>query len=241
VLSIVIESGVQQDATPAGAPARSEKTSNAQQARESEIMDRAVRERNNAAPEMSGLANAPYFVTPDASVENDAAVHKEVTVAAQRIEESLQTTPSPVAAVSAVEIAPPPSASATAPASEPPVARTEETAVSTTAEPNSAAGRDASASAEFDQIAVTSSKTRREPERTVGPRGTILARTSSQLEAGSSADTKYADPRDWLEAIRELREQGRAREADEEWERFRTTHRDFVVEESDPARPEHEN
>ncbi|HKU13098.1 MAG TPA: hypothetical protein VJQ52_01810 [Steroidobacteraceae bacterium] len=97
-------------------------------------------------------------------------------------------------------------------------------------------------SSQVDEIAVTSSHTRRAAGRTAGPRGTVPA-SAFRGEARQSAEAQQSvappersDPEKWLEEIRGLRRAGKAVEADREWQSFRETFPDYTVADDDIAR-----
>ena len=76
-----------------------------------------------------------------------------------------------------------------------------------------------------------------------GPRNTVprsRAVSADEYEAPAAESTSaqprvYTDPERWLEDIRELRRNGKDREADQEWERFRTAFPHHPVADSDIA------
>jgi negative regulator of sigma E activity len=76
-----------------------------------------------------------------------------------------------------------------------------------------------------------------------GPRNTVprnRALSADEYEApaaesGSAQPRVYTDPERWLEDIRELRRNGKDREADQEWERFRAAFPNHPVADSDMA------
>jgi hypothetical protein len=108
---------------------------------------------------------------------------------------------------------------------------------------------------ELSEVTVTSQRRARAETGGVGPRNTIPRRESDAVDERfvgaaapapaaanqptASGTTAHDDPARWLDTIRQLRKDGKVREADEEWERFRAAFPDYAVEESDSARPKH--
>jgi hypothetical protein len=117
-------------------------------------------------------------------------------------------------------------AKAQAPASDRPAASSRETYT-----------RASDSSDELGEIAVTGSTMRRDAAGGSGPRNTIRRQAAPAYEEERDAAGPPRTPEVWLEEIRELRKQGREREADEEWRGFRKTHPDYVVPDDDRARP----
>jgi hypothetical protein len=118
--------------------------------------------------------------------------------------------------------------------------------------------RDAQESQDLSEVVVTGMRRAPAGASGAGPRNSVPRQTSYRIEeeaaAGQAASapapaaatqspaaqsTPHDDPARWLEAIRQLRKDGKVREADQEWERFRAAFPDYAVAESDLARPKH--
>ena len=90
--------------------------------------------------------------------------------------------------------------------------------------------------ADVGEIAVTGVRARRDASGGSGPRNTVRPASSRGEEAADAADPQRT-PEEWLESIRELRRQGRDRDADKEWDRFRAAWPEYEVALTDGARP----
>jgi hypothetical protein len=94
-------------------------------------------------------------------------------------------------------------------------------------------------SVDASEVSVAGSRNRRATGRTAGPRNTVSTATSG---AALSSDARPADaeeqsdPQKWLEEIRGLRRAGKAVDADREWQLFRDAFPDFRVADDDLAR-----
>jgi len=99
---------------------------------------------------------------------------------------------------------------------------------------------EADATTSVDEVAVTSTRARRGPGRTAGPRGTISsmsgAAASESRPASDDERADRSDPAAWLEDIRDLRRAGKSADADREWDLFRKAFPDFEVADDDLAR-----
>jgi hypothetical protein len=99
--------------------------------------------------------------------------------------------------------------------------------------------RRAETPADYDlsEIAVTGNRARRSAPAS-GPRGTVRQSTSaeSQPDATAAGAGVHEEPKHWLERIRQLRKDGKAEDADREWQRFREAYPDYAVAETDAAR-----
>jgi hypothetical protein len=99
---------------------------------------------------------------------------------------------------------------------------------------------------DLSEVTVTAARRKLTSAATgAGPRNTVRRANSYADEevAGDAAapatqPASYSDPERWLEAIRELRKEGKTREADLEWKRFHAAFPDHPVPESDTARPQ---
>lgn len=67
-----------------------------------------------------------------------------------------------------------------------------------------------------------------------GPRGTVPRAAKSQPDTTQSQI--HEEPQQWLERIRQLRKDGKTRDADREWKRFRKAYPDYEVAQTDAAR-----
>jgi hypothetical protein len=209
---------------------------------------------SGAAPEVveqfaRGVAPSPAPALPKATVPTPDAA-QEVTVTGRRAA-SGDAQGSPVAAVA-----------------DAPPAQVEVEASRVRAEPkystpppaeapraDAAASRESDTSHDLSEVTVTGQHRARSATGSAGPRNTIPRRASYAVEEGvageaasapaaanqasASGATSHDDPVRWLDTIRQLRKDGKVREADEEWKRFRAAFPEYAVEESDPARPKH--
>lgn len=89
---------------------------------------------------------------------------------------------------------------------------------------------------DLSEIIVTGNLARRAPG--IGPRGTVRQSTSAESEsdAVTAGAQIHEEPKHWLERIRQLRKDGKAQDADREWQRFREAYPDYTVAETDAAR-----
>lgn len=134
-------------------------------------------------------------------------------------------------------------------ASPSPVAPTSEihAANGAVASNRSAAPTDKQASADasdLSEIVVTGQLRTRRPDAGVGPRGSIpppVAASEPEAEEANASklekQRRESNPGDWLEHIRKLRQERKAREADREWRRFLDTYPQYPVDAKDAARP----
>ncbi len=100
--------------------------------------------------------------------------------------------------------------------------------------------QEADDTSELSETSVTGSRSRRATGRTAGPRNTISSSASGGALAGemraAADEAEHADPEKWLEEIRGLRRAGKAVAADREWQQFRAAFPDFRVADDDLAR-----
>jgi hypothetical protein len=94
----------------------------------------------------------------------------------------------------------------------------------------------AASSEESTEVSTTSASRTRRAGRTAGPRSTIPSALSSETRPAADEDAEQIDPAKWLEEIRELRRAGKVVEADRGWLRFREAYPDFPVASDDLAR-----
>lgn len=98
---------------------------------------------------------------------------------------------------------------------------------------------EADATTSVDEVAVTSTRARRGPGRTAGPRTISSMSGAAASESRPASDDERADrsdPAAWLEDIRDLRRAGKSADADREWDLFRKAFPDFEVADDDLAR-----
>ena len=111
--------------------------------------------------------------------------------------------------------------------------------------------RDAGGHDDLSEVTVTGQR-RALSGSGVGPRGTVprpathsrdeqaldnVIVTGSAVQAPAAESPPHDDPARWLEAIRQLRKDGKTQQADQEWEKFRAAFPDYTVAEKDLARP----
>ena len=89
---------------------------------------------------------------------------------------------------------------------------------------------------DLEEIVVTG-QLRRAPAPTgAGPRGTVRP-TGAPSDAEIAKEERETNPEQWLRHIRELRADGKQREADREWRNFIEAYPNYEVGEADAARP----
>ncbi|MGH8176891.1 MAG: hypothetical protein ACREV5_11575 [Steroidobacter sp.] len=238
VLSIMIEGGVQHGLVAVSPEAPAQRSARTEEKRESSVPQSAPAEiaaAKSALPEQpasdSAVAPAPAVDKIEADREQT-----EVTASAQRAK-SEQILQSPIAGLEdrAFAVAPPPAAPVAPP-------RTVESSPAIDSAPPPGASGAAQPSYDLSEVTVTGAQVRNEPERRVGPRGTIaegrLRRAAEPEKESQAQEQAYSEPERWLEDIRKLRKDGRSPEADAEWVRFREAYPDYAVAESDLAKPE---
>ena len=93
-----------------------------------------------------------------------------------------------------------------------------------------------SAATGVEEVIVTG-QLRRAPAPTgAGPRGTVRP-TGAPSDAEIAKEERETNPEQWLRHIRELRADGKQREADREWRNFIEAYPNYEVGEADAARP----
>ena len=233
VVSIVIESGVQNDAlvTPASAPAPAAPSSMAQ--RKSEATDNDA----SATTEAQSSYRSPGFVPEEPrAVAEEPVRHPYVPPADVTISR---------------EAPPPPKVKLDMPSSDesrrerraPPPPQAIASSRSQAVEADKAAQVLSSAASDrVEQAAAAEQQLMRDAQqRNAGPRNTVSASRVMPTSAvpptrQKSEQAQYSDPELWLRDIRELRIQGKQEEADREWLRFQDAFPNHVVAESDTAR-----
>jgi len=101
---------------------------------------------------------------------------------------------------------------------------------------------EADTATDAQSVSVNTTRARRGPGRTAGPRGTVSSVSGLAGETRPAADDEQAeradraDPAAWLEEIRELRRAGKTEDADREWDLFHKAFPDFQVADDDIAR-----
>jgi len=99
-------------------------------------------------------------------------------------------------------------------------------------------------SRDLEDIIVTAQHRAESAAQGAGPRGSVPpASAFDQREPQDTADAgklekqrRESNPRDWLDHIRQLRKDGRPRDADSEWRRFLEAYPQFPVDAKDTAR-----
>jgi hypothetical protein len=91
-------------------------------------------------------------------------------------------------------------------------------------------------SEELSEVSSTSNSRARRAGRTAGPRSTIPSALSTETRPAADEDAVESDPAKWLEQIRDLRRASKVDEADRAWLRFREAYPDFPVASDDLAR-----
>jgi len=252
VVTVVIESGVQNDASFATEQVAADKARVEQQAAEYKLREQVAQEPQQErqrefaseppavmAPQ-APAAPVPAAAPPPAPAKsemahlNAVAPPEEVAVDAKaRRDQSQMTTPVTVVNSEPIDL-PAPQSAAEQPAfagAVAPVAARKEAAPATP---------EADSADDVSSVAVTSARARR-AGRTAGPRATTsgspLAAESRPVadEDVTRADLR-SDPQKWLEEIRELRRAGKVEDADRAWEQFHKAFPNFPVADDDLAR-----
>ena len=92
--------------------------------------------------------------------------------------------------------------------------------------------------ASVEDVVVTGMK-RAKQRATAGPRNTIAAPAANEASDADEQEQEprdYSDPEQWLRDIRELRKENKHEAADREWRRFRYVYPNYQVAEDDAAR-----
>jgi hypothetical protein len=254
VVTVVIESGVQNDASFATKQVAADKA-RVEQARQlddaklqEQVAQQSQRERQlQFSPEPSAVmapqaptARAPAAAPPAASAKaesvrlNTVAPPEEVTVAAKARSQMEMTTPVTVVNSETID-SPAPQIAAEQPGfagSVAPVLAHKEAAP---------APAEADAADDVRSVSVTGNTRVRRAVRSAGPRATPSGSAlTSETRPAADEDTERADlrsdPQKWLEEIRELRRVGKVEEADRGWEQFHKAFPNFPVADDDLAR-----
>jgi hypothetical protein len=255
VVTVVIESGVQNDASFATEQVAADKARVVQQRQleESKLQEQVAQQplpepRLQFAPEPAPDAIAPQApsapapaAAPPAVFANKAeAEHlnsvapEEVRVNAKALRSDASEVVSPVTVVTEPVDSPAPQIAAEQPA--PSLAGS----VATVSARKEAATAEADSADDLSSVSVTGTRTRR-AGRTAGPRQTISGSAlSSETRPAADEDAAGADqrsdPQKWLESIRELRRAGKVEEADRAWQEFHKAFPNFPVADDDLAR-----
>lgn len=253
VVTVVIESGVQNDTMLATqAPAAERKSDVAEQ--ESAKLNQEP-ESPPAQPQF--VQDAPVTVVPEdvqvpapaspppslAKAESKRASNNAALAASEEVRADKralrdQDSAAPVPAVSTMAESREAQVAAQQPV--PSLARPVETIAARKEIDRAAAQAEADDSSELGEVTTVSGmRTRRATGRT-GPRNTISSSSSGAGLSGemraTADEAQHADPAKWLEEIRDLRRAGKAVDADREWKLFREAFPDFRVADDDLAR-----
>jgi hypothetical protein len=256
VVTVVIESGVQENPALLTQPAAMEKVRAApeRQVEEYKLQEQAAaqlakQEREaqfapeppaaivpNAAPVQAPAAPPPAALAR-AAAERSNTVAEEVRVDAKALRDQSGAT-APVAVDTTTLDSPAPQVAAEQPS--PTFAGSLATTISSRKE---VSREDSGAPAEADSsdddlssVAVTGSRTGR-ARRTAGPRNTVSnSGLTSETRPAADEEAAQIDPQKWLEEIRELRRAGKAAQADRAWQDFRKAYPQFPVADDDLAR-----
>jgi hypothetical protein len=249
-VTVVIESGPQNDSSLLQKPATVDKAQleSQRQVEEYKLQDQVAQQPQQQPPafapeppavmvRQAAPASAPASPPPAALAKaeerlNTVAPPEEVRVDAKALREQSSAT-SPVAVESVVANSPAPQLAAEQPSFAGSVS-----AVAARKEVERAAAEAEADSSDDDLSSVSITGTRaRRAGRGVGPRDTISgSRSSSEARPAADEDPERSDPQKWLEEIRELRRAGKMVEADRAWEQFRTAFPKFPVADDDLAR-----
>jgi len=263
VVTVVIESGVQNDASFATQQVAADKARVEQlrQLEESKLQEQVAQQQPQqerqvrftpeppatvapqapAAPPPAAAASAALAKTETARL-NSVAAPEEVRVDAKPLHDQPGSdVPLPIAAVD--------SSASQSPAPQIAAEQPEPTLAGAVA-PVSARKEAAPAPAETDSaddlssVTITGNVRARRAGRTAGPRATMSGSAhSSETRPAADEDAERADlradPQKWLEEIRELRRTGKTEEADRAWEQFHKAYPNFPVADDDLARKPH--
>lgn len=236
VVTVVIESGVQNDVSFATRPVAADKArvEQQQQVQERKLQEQVAqepRQERQFAPEPPAVmapqspsaplpeAAPPAALTKAEPVRSNSAPREEVRVDAKALRDEALVS-SPVAVVNSETIdSPAPQIAAEQPAPLP---------------------VEADSGDDLGSVSVAGTRARR-AGRAPGVRGTISGSVlSSETRPAADEDAERSDqrsdPQKWLEEIRELRRAGKAEEADRAWEQFRKAFPSFPVADNDLAR-----
>jgi hypothetical protein len=251
VVTVVIESGVQNDASFATQQVAADKArvEQVRQLEESKLQDQVAQQPQREqqvrfAPEpppavMAPQAPAPAAAPPVVMLEKIEAARannvaeaprEEVRVDTKALQSPVSDVPAPVTVVTAESLD---SAAPQIAAEQPAPARKE-------AAPEPAAAEADSADDSLSSVSITGNRARR-TGRNAGPRGTISGSAlSSETRPAADVDAEpsdlRADPQKWLESIRELRRSGKVEAADRAWQEFHKAYPNFPVADDDLAR-----
>jgi hypothetical protein len=233
VVTVVIESGVQNDASFA-TKVMQEKAAEPQFVPEAPAPVVLQVPPPAAAPEET-LAKIAKNAKEEAE-RSDGAAREKVRAEAKGMRDQAAAT-SPVA-VDTMTVAPPESQLAN---SQPPPSPAFAGApsvqpASSRAEVDSTAAKVQADSEELSEVSSTSNSRARRAGRTAGPRSTIPSALSTETRPAADEDAVESDPAKWLEQIRDLRRASKVDEADRAWLRFREAYPDFPVASDDLAR-----
>jgi hypothetical protein len=226
VVTVLIESGVQNDASFATQQVAADKARVEQQrpAEESKLQEQVApqpQQESQFAPEPAAVvapqapvAPAPVAAPPVAlpKVEqarlNKVATPEEVRVDAKALRDQAVAT-STVTVVNSETV-------------------------------DSPAPAEADSAEDLSSVSTTGTRARR-AGRTAGPRGTISgsvlsSETRPTADEDAERSDQRSDPQKWLEEIRELRRAGKAEEADRAWQEFHKAFPNFPVADDDLAR-----
>lgn len=257
VVTVVIESGVQNDASFATQPVAADKARVVQQreAEESKLQEQVAQQPRQLqfAPEPPAVmapqvpsapvpAAAPPAAFAKAEAERSNSVApEEVRVDAKALRSDASDVALPVTVVTEPVDSPAPQIAAEQPA--PSLAGSVATVTARREVQRATAPAAAEADSSDDDLSsVSVSGTRaRRAGRTAGPRGTISGSAlSSESRPAADEDAERADlrsdPQKWLESIRELRRAGKVEEADRAWQEFHKAFPNFPVADDDLAR-----
>ena len=242
VVTVVIESGVQNDASFANKVAQEKPVQPQPQAAPPAQFvpdEPAALQAAPAAPpaaEPETLAKSAKLAKTEEAERANNAVAEEVRVDAKALRDEIQA----ALPVSTAEPAIDTSELATMQAAPAPslAGATSVQTVSARKEVDSEAST-AQADSADDELSTTSATgTRaRRAGRTAGPRSTSTSSAlSTETRPAADEDTEHDDPVKWLEEIRDLRRAGKSAEADRAWEHFHEAFPDFPVAQDDLAR-----
>jgi hypothetical protein len=253
VLSIVIDSGVQQDVVLAP---------NAPQPAADVVAEKREIERGGGANVPAETASASIESTEalqQAAPPSPAPVAESAAAIAQRksarrlYDKKIEGAASgealreraPAAYPSNPQFAAPPPAETAAMEAR---AEPQPTSPPTAVQQSAATARQKTAPNSIEEVVMTGDHRHDADARRVGPRGTVRASDAdmssdmSTAEAEADTDTDsgarraYSDPERWLKDIRQLRKDGKTAQADREWERFLAAFPDHPVAATDLAK-----
>lgn len=233
VVTVVIESGVQDGVSYVTEPVKQDRPEPQRQAEEYKLQEQAAqspqqeRQFVQEPPAVMAPAAPPASLAKAEEVRADAKVMRDQSRAASPVTVDTDALDSAAPQLTAQQQPTPTFAGSVA-------------TISATKEVESAPAEADAADEDLSSVSVTGNTRARRAGRTAGPRSTITnSAVSSETRPSADEEAERIDPQKWLEEIRELRRAGKAAEADLAWQDFRKAYPKFPVADGDLARKQH--